>query len=473
MKARHFICLVWLLLILPRCFSQVISTENAYVIIGDSTVASFDGDVSLSTGFQEWNQQGTLFISGNLAGEDTDLIEGTGSIIMDGGGLQNISNLIFLPRLGVESGSNVLINSDIDIDLGIDLFNGNITIEDANIVLGTNAPITGAGPEQYIRTTGNGYLFRTGINDTLLFPVGTNTYTPARLAPLGDPQQYGVRVADSVFSLADSGRVIDAQTINKTWFVNTDTNVVPTDLILQWNSEDEGINFDRSRASIWGFDNNLWLPVGRAPLMGEDPFTLGEPGLTNLQAFTIADSQLFRFEWILFEGIALDDRIQLDWQTLELNTDSYVVERSFDGIEFIQLGSVDGGAQFNTSQSYTFDDLEPEFGINYYRIRHIDLDGAFLFSEVIQVRYPADIGDDLLIIPNPAPVEFTVLVPNPSEEESEVYLINDLGQKILLGSIPPGQISAKFQWGEGVTSLKYYIWVEVDGKEYSGKIVKY
>ncbi len=66
----------------------------------------------------------------------------------------------------------------------------------------------------------------------------------------------------------------------------------------------------------------------------------------------------------------------------ELNVKEYIVERSFDGANFVAAGTVayrnNGGGQ----QTYTFIDATNN-GTVYYRIRQVDIDGRYMFSKVV------------------------------------------------------------------------------------------
>lgn len=95
-----------------------------------------------------------------------------------------------------------------------------------------------------------------------------------------------------------------------------------------------------------------------------------------------------------------DNKVLLYWSVAqELNNDYFAIEHSVDGFSFKEIGAIDGNGNSYSPKSYTFIHEEPETGINYYRIRQVDLDGTYKYSHIVLVDYE---GDKISIYPNPA-----------------------------------------------------------------------
>ncbi|RSK48276.1 T9SS type A sorting domain-containing protein [Hymenobacter rigui] len=83
---------------------------------------------------------------------------------------------------------------------------------------------------------------------------------------------------------------------------------------------------------------------------------------------------------------------RLSWQTAqELNNAYFVVERSFDGSSYTEIGRVAGAGTTSQARSYSFLDagagrLAPA-ALAYYRLRQVDTDGTAAFSQVQTVRF--------------------------------------------------------------------------------------
>ncbi len=144
------------------------------------------------------------------------------------------------------------------------------------------------------------------------------------------------------------------------------------------------------------------------------------PMTTSTTAFGCADDRYFEFftssfstfylfatdavlpvELTNFTARAIEkQRALLNWTTAaEVGNSHFEVERSVDGVNFVQLGAVAGAGQSNEEQSYEYLDLSPFSGVNYYRLRQVDFDGSTHLSEVRQVTIEGPVN--VVLYPNP------------------------------------------------------------------------
>ena len=87
---------------------------------------------------------------------------------------------------------------------------------------------------------------------------------------------------------------------------------------------------------------------------------------------------------IQFKGRKQSDNILLDWTTAnETQVSHFEIERSANGSAFDKLGTVAASGNSNSNRSYTFTDADPFDAVNYYRLKMIDIDGKFSYSNVI------------------------------------------------------------------------------------------
>ncbi len=84
-----------------------------------------------------------------------------------------------------------------------------------------------------------------------------------------------------------------------------------------------------------------------------------------------------------------DSTSLLTWITsTELNSDYFEIERSTDAKSWINLGIVQAAGNSNAKNNYNFVDSIPESGLNYYRLKMVDLDGTFAYSRIKSVNFP-------------------------------------------------------------------------------------
>jgi hypothetical protein len=77
---------------------------------------------------------------------------------------------------------------------------------------------------------------------------------------------------------------------------------------------------------------------------------------------------------------------QLRWITSwETNNRDFDIERSLDGREFVKIGSVPGMTNSSTDVQYKFDDYNFPL-VAYYRLKQIDLDGNYEYSNVVVIK---------------------------------------------------------------------------------------
>lgn len=98
-------------------------------------------------------------------------------------------------------------------------------------------------------------------------------------------------------------------------------------------------------------------------------------------------------ELTYFKAELVSNTVVLKWQTAtEENNAGFEVERSTDGSQFETLGFVEGNGTTTEVKNYTYIDYEIQKGIVYYRLKQIDLDGAFEYSNIVYVNFKGETG---------------------------------------------------------------------------------
>lgn len=116
--------------------------------------------------------------------------------------------------------------------------------------------------------------------------------------------------------------------------------------------------------------------------MCSNPGTVGD----DTDTFTGCNNAILPVELVNFRGTATESGNLLQWETAsERNNDHFQVQRSLDGMNWEEIGRVQGGGDSNQFLSYDFLDANPIPGRNFYRLKQVDYDGAFEFSYIISV----------------------------------------------------------------------------------------
>lgn len=103
---------------------------------------------------------------------------------------------------------------------------------------------------------------------------------------------------------------------------------------------------------------------------------------------------------VTFDAEKEERSVRLSWKTsFETNSDFFEIQRSQDARNWKALGRVQSAGESSQQATYGYTDMEPIAGIGYYRLKMIDRDGTFAFSQIRKVSWD---GTDLVVFPNPA-----------------------------------------------------------------------
>ena len=118
----------------------------------------------------------------------------------------------------------------------------------------------------------------------------------------------------------------------------------------------------------------------------------------------------------------------LEWITAqESNTDRFVIEKSFDGASYQSIGEMKAAGNSTVPQRYRFTDPQLVNGINYYRLKIVDINGASSYSPIRMLTVS---GNEAIITVYPNPVKKGVVYVNTSVNCRRVD-ISDVAGRLL------------------------------------------
>ncbi|MCB0401653.1 MAG: T9SS type A sorting domain-containing protein [Flavobacteriales bacterium] len=179
---------------------------------------------------------------------------------------------------------------------------------------------------------------------------------------------------------------------------------------------------------------------------------------------------LLPVQFLSFTGTNLGISNQLNWVTAtEINNDYFVLQASKTGQDpFVEVGRINGAGNSTTEKEYEFMDLKPLAQLTYYRLKQVDFDGQFSYSNVIALE--SEELTDVLVYPNPANDNITIAFSN-IMEQTTVKLLNPVGQT-LTTKIVSGQSKTTIDL-KNVAQGIYFIQVETTaGQVYTQKVLK-
>ena len=120
----------------------------------------------------------------------------------------------------------------------------------------------------------------------------------------------------------------------------------------------------------------------------------------NISAGLVVDAAL-PIQLLAFSAEKQALQSYLQWATAtEINNEYFQVERSGDGEHFDPIGQVAGAGNSSLRKDYNYIDAHPVQGLNYYRLRQVDVDGLYSFSPIRALKF--DLREHVFIYPNPS-----------------------------------------------------------------------
>ncbi len=120
-----------------------------------------------------------------------------------------------------------------------------------------------------------------------------------------------------------------------------------------------------------------------------------------------------------FVGTIKDKTNELTWTTAsETNNQGFDVERSEDANRWQRLDFVKGKGNASQMTTYNFTDNDP-LSIAYYRLRQMDTDGRFKYSNTISLI--RKIINDVQLFPNPVGTFLSITLDNKNKTELKIY----------------------------------------------------
>lgn len=344
-----------------------------------------------------------------------------------------------------------------------------------NFDLTVNGAILNFDTARFIVTNGTGKLKLVNNSAINTYPVGPglNSFNFVELNNSGTADNFSVRVRDFVLRNGNSGDTLLVANVDRTWFIEETisggSNVTATFL---WSTTHELPGFDRTACRTAHY-SNVWElgSIGNATLLPSGKYTKMQTGFTNFSPFTVTSGNgiALPVRLIAFDAINRNKDVLLKWQTSnEINVLKFEVERSKEANSFISIRSLPAN---NTTGNHQYQsvDIFPLSGISFYRLKMIDIDGSFVYSNVITVNR-TEVAKGFTLYPNPV-TTYTNLYFNNTTSPKTIQLFDANGKLIQQIQIPRGQQIFKLNTADLASGL-YSLQLMEDGKLYSIKLIK-
>lgn len=323
-----------------------------------------------------------------------------------------------------KSGNNVTLNSPLTVSNRANFraryFVATSTnffefLDDAIVGTGLDAPTNASHVNGWIRKVGN---------DAFSFPVGDGSVY--RLIGISAPTDVATVFATNYINgpaphpLTGGVLPVSVERISvaEHWNLNRVVGTSPNSdvrVTLSWVFPNSGgvRAFDslvvvRWNGAAWidhGPDIPAVAPGGRTGNNAAGTVTTTS-ALSSFSPFTLGSRSLFVFNplpvsILQFNAVPSGSNTLVFWETVqERGISSYRVERSTNGVDFAQIAQVNA-LQKDSQQRYSIVDKTPARGVNYYRLRSVEVSGTSDLSEIVSVFHEGGHASKLSVFPNP------------------------------------------------------------------------
>ena len=203
--------------------------------------------------------------------------------------------------------------------------------------------------------------------------------------------------------------------VNITWSATDDPGGCGVKSYTLYISRD-GVNFSILATNILRTDTSLVL----APDSTYCLFVLATDSVGNMETLRPAEIKCvfvgatLPVTWLYFKGSNQNKDNLLEWATAsEQNSKEFILERSLTGNVFSSIATIPAAGFSTITKTYQYKDYNIDrlnSSIMYYRIKQIDNDGKFRYSNIVRLNYNLKEVPKSIVYPNPTQSIITIAV---------------------------------------------------------------
>lgn len=493
------------------------NAENAdmiYVLLnGTNSLLDVDGDIDMSSAAAanrveiELNNSSKIEIGGSFlrtaSPNNFGILDCNGTSIVEYDGSANTQ--FFAQDAGASSDEfdyqNVVINNTFGttpqvtmeglatVHQDITFTTGIVASTATNLlVVDDNATATAAKDASHV----DGEVRKVG-DDAFTFPVGdAGIYLPIAISAPGVVTDHFTARYNQVDPWPTYAGGLKVPTLDhisscEYWILDRTNGSSNVNVTLAWRQYNapaacSGVNsLPTLRVARW--DGSLWTDEGNGGTTGAAAAgtIVSGAAVTSFSPFTLASSDAANplpIDLLSFTANKEGEDVRLDWITAsEINNDYFTIERSSDATNFTEILRQSGAGNSNQQLSYVDYDRSPMSGVNYYRLKQTDYNGAFTYSQIVAVDFSNDApsGGVFTLFPNPVKDGAVSIIGSTELLGSGVdVIVHDmLGKVVWSNQYAPSEGRNQLQLlnTSGFQSGVYVVSLQINGKNHTRKLV--
>ncbi len=374
-------------------------------------------------------------------------------------------------NLNTGNSAGVSLGGGVTVSGTLTLTSGDLTTGSYTLTLGSTATISGETSGRYV--VGNLYKTATiGTGSSDLGGIGVSLNAGA---DVGDVSV--TRVSSSAGAVTIGGKT----GINRKWNIATTIAPVSTKtLTLSWVSDDDN-GMTLSNMRVWKSDDGGTTYLDISGSDQDASSRVISVSVSSFSTFTVSDnSSPLPVELYSFTANSKSNEVELNWRTAtEVKNYGFDVERSAISYQqsalnpadsqepnaesWEKIGFVKGSGNSNSPKNYSFIDTNPVSGSVQYRLKQIDNDGSFKYSQIVEASYMKPDKFELYQnYPNPFNPTTTINYSLPKDSKVVLEVYNSIGQRVatlLNGEMAAGYHQVKFNTSN-LSSGVYFYWLK-------------
>lgn len=337
------------------------------------------------------------------------------------------------------------------------------------VIVQASAVIIGAWDSSYV----DGPVRRIG-NTAFKFPLGkNNVYAPVSItAPSSATDAFTAQYFNHLahadgYDSTQHDFSLNHLSRREYWTLDRNNGTSSVNVALSWKGKRSGIVNSMPDLRVAHWNGTTWKDEGNGGTTGDNnegtiqslnaissfsPFTLASIGTSNpLPVIFISfDVQLQKERAVLIR-----------WTTSnEIDNDHFEVQRSSDLVTWMNLQTVVP----NTTWIYSFMDNNAANGMNYYRIKQVDVDGSNLYTQIKMINIQTN--NAIFLWPNPVINELHLRLPFTN---GIIDITDGIGRRLLTRLIDANNILVPV---EQLKAGTYFVRIKVAGEIHVMKFVK-
>lgn len=397
--------------------SSIKTMQSAIDVDNDLTIS---GTAALDVSASNY----TLYVGGDWDVTSTNanpFVERSGTVIFDGSAAQTLNTVL----AGGETFNNLTMsNSSTGLTLnyvGATNVSGTLTMTSGNITTTSTKYLTLKGSASTSGGSNSSYVsgpMRHTVNvstsTSKTFLVGAGGYLRKAILTVDQntatsTEYEGTLTASSANALGYTmPGTIDLVSKVRYWTISqlTAENIDAATVTLYYDTDDQVTDYTNLAVAKTDITGTAWTDLsGTATANTTGNIVSGN--FTTFSKFALANKlgggNPLPIELLSFDLEKINNNTRLIWVTAtEKNNRHFIIERAADNENYFPIGYVRSKKEnSNEKLNYEFTDEKPLQGLNYYRLKQVDIDGNFDYTPVRVIEFEEDITTSFEVYPNP------------------------------------------------------------------------